>query len=69
MQVRNGDPFHSDHRLVIISLEGAAGYVRGGGGDRAFKFEARGLKEDNCTDVVANSLLLGRLVMIGERVE
>lgn len=40
MQVQNGDPFHSDHRLVIVSLEGA---VRRGLSSReecSFKFEA-----------------------------
>lgn len=52
VQVRNGDPFHSDHRPVIISLEGGAGQGRANGGPRTFKFEASWLKEEQCADVV-----------------
>jgi hypothetical protein len=48
--VLNSDPWHSDHRPVIISTERkATGPIRGG---KAFFFEAGWLEEEQCVEVV-----------------
>ena len=47
-QVENSDPFHSDHRLVIISTEPVQGRRVQGGAAKAFKFEAVWLQEETC---------------------
>jgi len=49
-QVVNGDPRHSDHRLVIISTERRA--ERGVQGSKPFFFEAGWLEEEKCAEVV-----------------
>ena len=49
-QVVNGDPRHSDHRLVIISTERRA--ERGVQGSKPFFFEASWLEEEKCAEVV-----------------
>jgi len=45
MHVKNGDPYHSDHRPVVLSTEMIQ---RGGGGGCGFKFEASWIKEEGC---------------------
>lgn len=55
MHVKNGDHYHSDHRPIIISLEGVQGPGGGTRGERVFKFEASWLKEDNCAAVVSEA--------------
>ncbi|KAE8819267.1 Elongation factor 1-alpha [Hordeum vulgare] len=48
--VRHGDPGHSDHRPIIVSLEGAdRGWRRS---DHNLRFEARWLQEDGCEEVI-----------------
>ncbi|KAE8786302.1 Elongation factor 1-alpha [Hordeum vulgare] len=48
--VRNGDPRHSDHRPIIVYMEGAdRGWRRS---DHNFRFEARWLQEDGCEEVI-----------------
>lgn len=48
--VVNGEPRHSDHRPIIVHMEGIdRGWMRG---DRLFRFEARWLQEDGCEDVI-----------------
>ena len=48
VHVKNGAPYHSDHRPVIIDTEEVGDRGRTGGGDRAFKFEASWLQEESC---------------------
>jgi hypothetical protein len=51
--VRNGDPWHSDHRPLIISMDyELRRRQQGQGGDTGFKFEAAWLEEENWRDVV-----------------
>jgi exonuclease III len=59
VHVKNGDHFHSDHRPIVVSLQGhqRSGIPRRGG--RAFHFEASWLKEDNCEEVVKSAWLAG----------
>lgn len=52
VQVRNGDPYHSDHRPVIINTEPAEGRRLDGVGDGVFRFEAHWLQEESCRQVV-----------------
>ena len=49
MHVKNGDPYHSDHRPVMVSTE-VIQIGRGGGG--GFKFEANWIKEEDCRKVI-----------------
>jgi hypothetical protein len=55
VHVKNGDPFHSDHRLVVIFLEGDRGWSSGGRRESGFKFEASWLKEDMCGSIVSDA--------------
>ena len=47
MAVHNGDPYHSDHRLVIIMTE-KSDRRRRAVGEKQFAFEASWLLEDHC---------------------
>lgn len=47
--VKNGDPYHSDHRPVIVVTESVP---RSSGGDSGFKFEASWIQEEGCRKVV-----------------
>lgn len=49
--VKNGDPYRSDHRPVIVLTESCPRERRLGGAG-AFKFEAHWLKEEGCREVV-----------------
>jgi hypothetical protein len=51
VHVQNGDPYHSDHRPIIISTEGLPPRRPAPDSDN-FKFEASWLKEDDCRRVV-----------------
>jgi hypothetical protein len=54
-KVINGDPEHSDHRPVIVHLEGTTRPVRTGQNNLNKRFEARWLLEDGCEEVVNNA--------------
>ena len=49
--VHNGDPYHSNHRLVIIMTE-KSDRRRRAVGEKQFAFEASWLLEDHCREVV-----------------
>lgn len=49
MHVKNGDPYHSDHRPVVVQTE-LIQRSQGGGG--SFKFEASWVKEEGCHQVI-----------------
>ena len=49
MHVKNGDPYHSDHRPIVLSTEMIQ---RGGGGGCGFKFEASWIKEEGCRKII-----------------
>jgi hypothetical protein len=51
-EVINGEPRHSDHRPVIVNLEGARADNTRTGGAHTFRFEANWLKEDGCSKLV-----------------
>lgn len=53
----NGDPRHSDHRPVIIQLEGGEAGRSTGQAHYCFKFEARWLQEEGCADLVQKAWL------------
>lgn len=55
VHVKNGDHFHSDHRPVVVYLEGCRGAGLARSGESAFKFEASWLQEERCADVVAEA--------------
>jgi len=52
--VRNGDPRHSDHRPVIVTMEGEV-VCSGRGGGHAFRFEAGWVQEENCAMIVESA--------------
>jgi hypothetical protein len=52
VEVINGDPRHSDHRPVIIKLDGSCTEEVQNCQNRCFKFEARWLQEESCEDLV-----------------
>uniref|UniRef100_A0A453KYM4 Reverse transcriptase domain-containing protein n=2 Tax=Aegilops tauschii subsp. strangulata TaxID=200361 RepID=A0A453KYM4_AEGTS len=54
-QVTNGDPRHSDHRPVTISVEGTKRQSRRLGNGNTFRFEAKWLEEEECEDIVTNA--------------
>jgi hypothetical protein len=56
-EVINGEPRHSDHRAVIVNLEGADAEIPCMRGPSTFKFEASWLKEDGCTNLVQEAWL------------
>ncbi|XP_045085746.1 uncharacterized protein [Aegilops tauschii subsp. strangulata] len=53
-RVINGDPRHSDHRPIIIELQGAAKLRRGSARSLEPRFEARWLEEEMCRELVRN---------------
>lgn len=52
--VRNGEPRHSDHRLVIVMLE-AEGLDQRPSSGPAFRFQANWVHEENCEVIVRNA--------------
>jgi hypothetical protein len=53
VKVRNGDPYHSDHRpVVIVTCDDRGRRIRGAAGEKAFHFEAAWLKEERCRGLV-----------------
>jgi hypothetical protein len=54
-KVINGCPEHSDHRPVVISVNGVRRQRWIGGGGQNKRFEARWLLEENCDSVVNNA--------------
>ena len=52
--VRNGDPRHSDHRPVIVTMEKEVTSRRRGHAP-AFRFEAGWVQEENCEMIVENA--------------
>src|SRR5207244_768603 len=58
VHVVNGDPRHSDHRLVIISTERKLGGDRGG--EKPFMFNASWLEEVSMRKVVKQNWELGK---------
>jgi hypothetical protein len=64
VEVINGDPRHSDHRPVVIKLDGSCTEEVQNCQNRCFKFEARWLQEESREDLVKKGwneafLLLG----------
>jgi len=57
--VRNGDPYHSDHRPMIITTKGAHQSDQVNGGVRPFNFEASWVKDEACVGVVSEAWELG----------
>lgn len=51
MQVKNNDTFHSDHRPIVIRLDGVLP-GRQTRGQKPFQFEACWLQEENCRKIV-----------------
>ncbi|KAF4359436.1 hypothetical protein F8388_001480 [Cannabis sativa] len=56
VRVLNGDLLHSDHRLVVASLENVIRLQRNDR-KRCFRFETHWLKDDNCHDIVQRTWL------------
>ena len=54
-RVMHGDPRHSDHRPIIISITNEADREPSGAGPNGFRFEAKWLQEDNCDAIVHNA--------------
>lgn len=54
VQVHNGDPWHSDHRPLIISLDND-GPKNLGGQPGGFKFEAAWLEEESWKEVIKDA--------------
>lgn len=54
MHVINGDPYHSDHRPVIIDTDRNVRMPSNMVGQRPFKFEASWLEEERCKQIVSN---------------
>jgi hypothetical protein len=52
--VRNGEPHHSDHRPVIVTLENKV-VSRRMTGTPPFRFEASWVQEENCETIVRNA--------------
>jgi exonuclease III len=63
-KVRNGDPKHSDHRPVIVSMEVDEQRGMGGGGS-CFRFKASWMEEENCEIIVENAWKLSMNVRAG----
>jgi hypothetical protein len=51
VHVKNGDPFHSDHRPVVVQTERFQ-EPTSGGGPKAFRFEASWLQEADCRKII-----------------
>jgi hypothetical protein len=49
VSVKNGDPYHSDHRPVVVVTESIPRSV---GERRGFKFEASWIQEEGCRKVI-----------------
>lgn len=56
MSVKNADPYHSDHRPVVVVIET---FKHGSGGGSNFKFEATWLQEEGCRKVIEDAWGLG----------
>ncbi|KAF4368982.1 hypothetical protein G4B88_011810 [Cannabis sativa] len=56
VRVLNGDLLHSDHRLVVASLENVIRLQRNDR-KRCFRFETHWLKDDDCHDIVQRTWL------------
>jgi hypothetical protein len=56
MSVKNADPYHSDHRPVVVVTEALK---HGSGGVSNFKFEATWLQEEGCRKVIEDAWGLG----------
>ncbi|XP_060961854.1 uncharacterized protein LOC133032051 [Cannabis sativa] len=56
VRVLNGDLLHSDHRLVVASLENVIRHQRNDR-KRCFRFETHWLKDDECHDIVQRTWL------------
>lgn len=52
MSVKNAEPFHSDHRPVIVVTESVQ---RPNGGGDGFNFEASWIKEEGCRKVIEDA--------------
>lgn len=61
VRVKNGDPRHSDHRPVIVTMDEDSELGRSSSGPQ-FRFEANWVQEENCEAVVENAW---RLAMEG----
>lgn len=59
VHVKNGDPYHSDHRPVIIDTDSHRPWQRGHREGNSFRFEANWLQEEDCAKVVEESWDLG----------
>jgi len=55
MHVKNGVPYHSDHRPVVLSTEMIQ---RGGRGGCGFKVEASWIKEEDCRKIIEEAWAL-----------
>jgi hypothetical protein len=64
VKVHNGDPRHSDHRLVIVSPEDER-TDHGNQGCSCFRFEADWLQEENCETIVEKARRLSMNVRSG----
>jgi hypothetical protein len=51
VHVKNGDPFHSDHRPVVVQTERFQ-EPASGGGPKAFRFEVSWLQEVDCRKII-----------------
>lgn len=56
MSVKNGDPYHSDHRPVVIVTKSFPRSTRGNSG---FKFEAHWIQEEGCRKVIEDAWASG----------
>lgn len=63
-RVRNGEPQHSDHRPVIVTIEKEEMHHFTGG--PRFRFEAGWLQEENCEAIVENAWKLSMDVRKGK---
>ncbi|KAE8807743.1 hypothetical protein D1007_15900 [Hordeum vulgare] len=54
-KVTNGDPYHSDHRSVLLSRDGSPRVQRLAVGPRLPRFEAKWLLEEDCDSIVENA--------------
>jgi len=54
IRVTNGDPYHSDHRPIIVEMKEEVGDRHNPKGN-SLKFEAGWIQEDNCRMIVQNA--------------
>jgi hypothetical protein len=62
--VINGDPCHSDHRLIIVVMKEDVGGGRNTGG-HTFRFEAGWIQEEHCGTIVNNACKLTMIARDG----